>query len=130
MLWVSTLETGINSIDEQHKELFRQLDILTDMNNANRFNDTLDFLEKYIIKHFSDEQKLHTSSNYPKARVHRGYHDTYIESFKKLKSTYINNPSNPATMIAITNGVVNWLNKHILVHDMEFSRYYKGLPHR
>jgi len=35
MLWKSSLETGIPQIDAQHKELFRQIDILMDRSNAN-----------------------------------------------------------------------------------------------
>lgn len=43
MLWNSGLETGIPAIDEQHKELFRQVDILLDNGNKDRVPDTLNF---------------------------------------------------------------------------------------
>ncbi|MDR1579872.1 MAG: hypothetical protein LBS35_05905, partial [Synergistaceae bacterium] len=62
MLWSKTLETGIPNIDEQHKELFNQVDILIDGKNANRHKDVLDYLETYIAKHFADEQKMHAES--------------------------------------------------------------------
>jgi hemerythrin len=127
MLWTKSLETGIDSIDNQHKELFNQIDILVDPGKANRVRDTLDFLEKYIARHFSDEQAMHASSKYPKAAEHRGYHDKYIVVFRQLKDKYLKEGPTPANNIAVNKNVIGWLKDHILVHDKEFAEYYKSL---
>lgn len=127
MLWTKSLETGIDSIDNQHKELFHQIDILVDPGKANRVRDTLDFLEKYIARHFSDEQSMHASSKYPKASEHKGYHDKYIVVFRQLKEKYLKEGPTPANNIAVNKNVIGWLKDHILVHDKEFAEYYKSL---
>jgi hemerythrin len=126
MLWTKSLETGIDSIDNQHKELFHQIDILLDPGKTNRVRDTLDFLEKYIARHFSDEQAMHARSKYPKAAAHKGYHDQYIVVFRQLKEKYLKEGPNPANNIAVNKNVIGWLKDHILIHDKEFAEYYKS----
>ncbi|MDR1471968.1 MAG: bacteriohemerythrin [Synergistaceae bacterium] len=128
MLWTKSLETGIEAIDNQHKELFRQIDILLDPGKANRVRDTLDFLEKYIAKHFSDEQGMHIKAKYPKAAEHKSYHDSYIVVFRNLKGKYLKEGPSPANNIAVNKNVIGWLKDHILVHDKDFAEYFKSLP--
>lgn len=126
MLWTETLATGIPAIDEQHKELFRQIDVLVDTKNEGRIEETLGFLEKYIVKHFGDEQRMHRQANYPKAAAHKGYHDAYVISFKKLKDKYVKEGPSVTNTIAVNKNVIGWLREHILIHDKEFAAFYKS----
>jgi hemerythrin len=126
MLWSKTLETGITQIDEQHKELFRQVDLLLEPGNANRHREVLDFLDGYIVKHFTDEQKLQAEAGYPKAATHKSYHDNYVIVFRKLKEKYIKEGPTATKNIEINKNVVGWLKDHILVHDKEFAAYCKS----
>ena len=126
MIWNKSLETGIEMVDQQHKQLFDQIDILMDTKNKERIDTTLGFLGQYIIKHFTDEQMLHLKSKYPKAAIHRGYHDNFIAVFKQLKEKYEKEGQSLMTVLEINKTVMNWLKEHILIHDMEFTRYYKA----
>ncbi|GHV34293.1 hemerythrin [Synergistales bacterium] len=125
MLWSSALETGIKLIDEQHKQLFDKADELLEANGDDKIKKILDFLASYVAKHFSDEQKLHLSVNYPKAPTHRGYHDEYIKTFKTFKEGYEKEGPTLANKIAANKIIVGWLRDHIMVHDKEFTRYYR-----
>jgi hemerythrin len=127
VLWNKSLETGIESIDHQHKELFRQLDDLLNPGNANRFNEMLEFLDSYIVKHFTDEQNMHLKSKYPKAAEHRRYHDNYAALFRKLKAKYIKEGPSVTNNMEINKSVVGWLKEHIFIQDKEFAAYYKSL---
>jgi hemerythrin-like metal-binding protein len=127
MLWSKSLETGIALIDEQHKELFRQVDILLEQGNENRHKDALNFLDKYIVKHFGDEQKMQAGAKYPKAAQHKKFHDDYVVVFRKLKEKYLTEGPSPSNNMEINKTVVGWLKDHILVHDKEFAVYYKSL---
>jgi hemerythrin len=126
MLWTKSLETGIAKIDEQHKELFKRIDALMDSGNKDRFKETIDFLEGYIVIHFNDEQKMHLDAKYPKAAVHKKYHDGYVGEFRKLKEQFLKEGHTLATSQAINKNVIGWLKDHILVHDKEFATFYKG----
>ena len=126
MLWNATLETGIIKIDEQHKELFRQVDILMDRGQDDRIPATLDFLGKYVIKHFSDEQVMHAASKYPKAEAHKKMHSQFIGVFKEMKQKYETSGHSLSVVMEINKAVMGWLKEHIMVHDKEFAAYYKS----
>lgn len=121
MLWSKQLETGVAIIDDQHKELFRRIDLLLDNKQPDRVKTTLDFLDEYIVKHFTDEQNIHARSNYPKAAPHREYHNSFIASFRALKSKYEKEGATLANNLAVNKTVIGWLTNHILVQDKEFA---------
>ncbi len=128
MLWSKSLETGIPKIDEQHKELFRQVDILMDRGNESRIPQTLEFLAKYVVKHFTDEQVMHTASKYPKALAHKQLHVAFVKKFKELKTRYEAEKSGGSKFQLITeinSVVIGWLKDHIMVQDKDFANYYK-----
>ncbi|MDR2947352.1 MAG: hemerythrin family protein [Candidatus Adiutrix sp.] len=127
MLWSASLETGIPKIDEQHKELFRQIDILMDRSQAARIPATLEFLGKYVVKHFGDEQVLHATSKYPKAMAHKQMHIAFIAKYKEMKSEYETAGDKLTVVLNINKICVGWLKDHILVHDKEFATYYKAI---
>jgi hemerythrin len=126
MLWVKSLETGIEKIDEQHKELFHQMDLLLDRTNGSRHKEVLDFLDKYIVKHFSDEQRMHADSKYPKAAAHKKFHDEYVVIFRKLKDKFIKEGPTPVNNIEVNKTIAGWLKDHIMVHDKEYAAFYKA----
>jgi methyl-accepting chemotaxis protein len=123
-LWNKSLETGIDLIDQQHMELFRQIETLLDPGNSNRVHETLDFLEKYIAKHFSDEQKMHLKSRYPKAEMHRNFHDGYKVRFHDLKEKYIKEGPTVTNNMEVNKTVLGWLKDPIMVQDKDFAAFY------
>ncbi|MDR1378942.1 MAG: hemerythrin family protein [Synergistaceae bacterium] len=125
MLWNKSLEIGIPAIDLQHKELFKQIDILSDVTQKDRVPQTLKFLEEYVRKHFNDEQAWHSRSNYPKAELHKKMHVGFVAAFEKMKHEYDSDPSNVAVLHKINKAVFDWLKTHIMVHDKDFATYYK-----
>jgi hemerythrin len=126
-LWNSTLEVGVPAIDEQHKELFRRVDILLDVGNTDRVPETLKFLGAYVVKHFRDEEGLHAKAKYPKAEMHKKMHVKFVSEFKDLKQQYDAVGEKLTVLMNINRVVVDWLKGHIMVHDKEFANYYKSL---
>ncbi|MDR1536309.1 MAG: bacteriohemerythrin [Planctomycetota bacterium] len=125
MEWRDDLETGISVVDEQHKELFRQADILLDRNNAARVNDTLKFLEDYVVKHFGTEELMQNTTKYPRRDEHKKMHDDFIVTFGNLKQEFLNSGSDMLFIIKMTKIVVDWLNTHIGIHDKDFGVFFK-----
>ncbi|MDR2443646.1 MAG: bacteriohemerythrin [Deltaproteobacteria bacterium] len=125
MLWTKSLETGVAKIDEQHKELFRQVDILVDRSQADRIEKTLEFLKSYVAKHFADEEYLQKINNYPKAEAHKKLHVDFTKTFKELYDKYKTAGDRKLTVVlSINSAVIGWLKDHIMVHDKEFATYY------
>jgi hemerythrin len=128
MLWNKNLETGIPAIDEQHKELFRQVDILLDNSKQDRVPQTLKFLGDYVKKHFNDEQVLHIRAKYPKAEAHRKMHVDFVSAYVQMLKEYETaGTNNLSTLLKINKTVVDWLKNHIMVQDKDFATYYKAL---
>ena len=127
MLWNKTLEMGIPAIDEQHKELFRQVGILFDNTNADRVHQTLEFLEYYVGKHFRDEQQLQFKSQYPKMEQHKKMHIEFVTAFKQMKQEYNADVTKLTVLLKINKMAADWLKQHIMIHDREFATYYKSL---
>ena len=127
MIWNDTLETGLSKIDEQHKELFRQVAILLDKTTAGRIPETLRFLGDYVIQHFIDEQGLQASVNYPKAEEHKKLHAAFTARFGELKKKYEDSGGDLKfeAVTEINRVAVAWLKEHIMIHDREFATYYK-----
>lgn len=129
MLWNSGLETGIERIDEQHKEIFKiveaALKIGKEEHTQEELKESIEFLRRYIELHFSDEESLQKESNYPKASVHKMMHYRYTRDLQALINEYEQEGDTLSTMKAISKDVIVWLIEHIKVHDKEFSLYYK-----
>lgn len=125
MLWNSSLECGIPAIDEQHKELFRQVDILLDNTKKDRVADTLNFLGAYVQKHFATEEAMHQRCRYPKAIEHKRIHDDFVKTYKELRAEYEQSGHKLDLLLKINKAAVGWLKEHVMGHDREFSTYYK-----
>jgi hemerythrin len=126
MLWSKNLETGILTVDEQHKEIFRQADILFGRDKADRVTSTFTFLEDYVVKHFTDEQALHLKVQYPKREPHKKMHAGFTTALKKMEEEYKNSDGNLKILLKINKTFCDWLTGHIMVHDKEFTAYYNA----
>jgi hemerythrin len=125
MLWNKSLETGIPKIDEQHKELFRAVDVLVDRSQGDRVEKTLNFLKGYVAKHFSDEEIMHRISNYPKAAVHKQLHVNFAKTFQGLFDEYNKATGSKLLVVMKINKIaIGWLKDHIMVHDKDFANFY------
>ncbi len=125
MLWNATYETGVPVMDEQHKELFRQVDILLDNGKADRVPATLNFLGDYVVKHFSTEEGLQQKSRYPKHAEHKKAHQDFIAAYKSLRQEYESSGQSPIILMKLTRTALDWLKDHIRGKDKEFAAYYK-----
>ena len=120
--------TGVRFMDAQHKALFLFIDkfvsrLVRDSTQGD-VNKVLAFLEKYSQKHFKDEESFMEKSRYPKIVNHKGEHQSFINTLKELKLAL--KPENYSSLIeGIYTAVAEWLIKHILISDKDFTEYYK-----
>ena len=129
--WDAKLETGLGLIDDQHRELYRLVKLVLDPGTETRIEDTIKFLEDYVVRHFTDEEALQVTSRYPGLPEHKEIHAGFIRTFIDLKTQLALAESAEEREIAIQalNGaVVDWLGNHIMVHDRNFAEWFKA-PH-
>ena len=123
------MQVGVLEIDTQHKELIDRLNSLMSMGHdaasKEETQKTLNMLEEYIIKHFSDEEELQRKNNYPEYEAHRKLHQLYINEFEKLKKEFDANGHSLKFTMDLNNSIINWIVKHIKSADVELGKFLK-----
>ncbi len=111
------LRVGIGMIDDQHKELIARMNAFFDSMNQNdkqqKVLEVLTFLEDYVVKHFSEEEKLQLSSGYPLYREHKKLHTDFIADIRKIRSDIEAVGFTVATAAVVGSTLVSWLTLHI-----------------
>ncbi|QAT49279.1 bacteriohemerythrin [Caproiciproducens sp. NJN-50] len=129
MMWNDNLKIGVSLIDSEHKELCDRIDRLLAACSQGRGKDelvgTIEFLESYTIKHFSDEEKLQRASAYPKVAEHKKLHEFFTGKIAELKNDVQNNGANIATISKTNYFLMDWLLNHIQKVDSELAQYIK-----
>jgi hemerythrin len=133
MEWSDKLSTGINTIDSQHRELFKRINNLVLAIKQHRCKSEIDgvlkFLEDYARIHFTEEEKHMQESGYPGYEEQRQEHKKYLEALKELKEEAARPRVEGSSydLSATTNQVVvDWIVEHILKVDMKFGDYLKS----
>jgi hemerythrin-like metal-binding protein len=129
--WNPELATGNYKIDSQHKQIFRLMSNFVDacMNDQSPqvLQEILDFLTDYTVRHFTDEEALQLSCNYPDYMEHRKSHGEFKETISKLRDDFIYNGSSPQLWQKLTTVMVRWLVKHIKQEDFKIAEYIRQI---
>jgi hemerythrin len=127
--WNSSFETGINVIDEQHKELFSKIDGITlaiyEGQGKKKVGELIDFLDVYIANHFKTEEKLLYDNYYPDFAKHTVYHAEFTKSFKQYNEDFHKNGPDNYLAIRMEKDIRNWWENHILKTDMLYVPFIK-----
>lgn len=127
MTWKDNYAIGISEIDKEHKELCAQIDRLFDACNrgegTGEVTKVLNFLEKYTIKHFADEEAYMALTSYPKIIQHKKLHADFIKRLAVMKKDATKGGTNVAMVIKINRMISEWLVEHIKNIDRDFQNY-------
>jgi len=131
--WTKDLQTDIQEIDSQHKELFSRIDGLLNAWAGGRglaeVETTLKFLEEYATAHFKTEERYMARYAYTNRTAHMAQHSVFVKSFEKLKKRYFQKGAD-AELIAETNDlIVDWFRNHIRYVDRAFALFLKLKMH-
>lgn len=125
MQWHANLECGIPSIDEEHKELFLQVNRLLKAADENMAIETLNFLGNYVRKHFANEEVMHRQTGYPDTEKHVRLHRDFTRALAELRREYAESGHSLVMLLKINRAAVAWLQEHVLGADREFADFYK-----
>ena len=145
------LLTGNQLIDSEHRQLFDAINALLDAcaqgAGRTKINETVQFLNSYVNKHFGDEEKLQVQSKYPGYAAHKQFHDGYKrqlsqttqaliaegptvhEGYKRELAAAANQigAEGPSVKSLHTlNTLVGTLITHIRTEDKRVARHVKG----
>lgn len=125
--WNENLKIGVSHIDEQHKTLFGAMDALYAACSAGKGRaeviKTIEFLEDYTVKHFTDEQEIQKKSGYPKCVEHKKLHDDFILQVRAIKKDVAENGPTIVSVSKLNMLLSGWLINHIKYVDTEIAQY-------
>jgi hemerythrin len=128
--WDSSLETGIELIDTQHKQLFEAINKLLEICAAGKGVDeikkSIDFLNDYTIKHFFEEERIQQKYNYPDYPAHKQYHEAFKATVRNLTHRLILNGATEELVNEVHSSVGGWLFNHIKIQDFKLVRHIKS----
>ncbi len=129
--WVSTMETGLEDIDTQHKQLFkigRDLEQLLRIQcigvTDKQLLDIVCELRDYTGYHFYVEESMMEEMGYSGASKHRKFHKKCSDFIMGLNLPKIKeDPVNQLQLIR--DEVQTWIWNHVLSEDIEMTTAYK-----
>ncbi len=126
LAWGEHLATGIEAIDDQHRELFGRLNVFLAACDAGQGNEELlgmlQFLDDYVVFHFRAEELIQEEYGYLDRSRHRQYHCMFIDSFTSLKRRFLIEGPTADLIAEINRFTIGWLIDHIGEKDREFAR--------
>ncbi len=128
--WNEGLATGIAGIDNQHKELFKQLNVLLDAMDRGKGKEdvgqVLVFLENYIATHFRDEERYMSERAYDGLHSQRAEHSRFIKDFYRLKNELMQWGNTLHVVVRVEQALGNWLINHIKTEDKKMAATLKS----
>jgi len=125
--WDNDLSTGIENIDNQHKELFNRINqLLLAMKDGTAKDDvikTLDFLEEYVIKHFTEEEMIQKKNDYPKYNIQHEQHQQFKGELKKLRETFDSKGTSSLLVLNVQKEMSTWWRSHITSLDKDLGKF-------
>ncbi|TWJ26487.1 bacteriohemerythrin [Geobacter argillaceus] len=132
--WNSNLATGIDEIDDQHKELFSRVNLLMEACNVGKGREEvsrlLQFLSAYVRIHFESEEQIQVESGYPGYPEHKLAHQQFSKDIERLNHQFTAEGAGLVLVIETNQMVAAWLTQHISKMDKALAVYLrdKGMP--
>ena len=128
--WDSSLETGHEKIDNQHKQLVAALNSIISAAQEGKGKEeifkTLEFLTGYTVMHFSTEEKLQIQYDYPDYLVHKRYHDEFKITVSELTERLVREGPTEEMIGTVTSTIGEWLLNHIKGDDFRMAAFVKA----
>ena len=127
--WSDALATGVNEIDNQHKEIFSRFGRLFTACSQGKGKDEvlvlLGFLDEYVKEHFAAEERLQLRHAYPEYAAHKAEHSRFIADVARLTSEMKAEGATLSLVIMTNKTLAAWLVQHIKKTDMAFATYVR-----
>ena len=119
----TTMSTGADSVDAQHRKLFDLMNLLVADMQAGRARDAigmvLDDLAEYAATHFSHEEECLARFSCPAAAQNKAAHAAFVQTFTGLKAEFDRQGPTATLAIRMQQELSRWITGHILGVDVK-----------
>jgi len=127
--WSDSLVSGNETIDSQHKDLFKHInsyfDSLEKLYGHEVTIKTLNYLLKYVRFHFSTEEDLMKRYGYPDFNEHLNDHRKLVEELMVCYKTLIADGHSEEIVERLRVLLQEWLVEHIMGYDKRLAVFMK-----
>ena len=127
LIWTNDLSVKNELIDAQHRELFERVNIFMEAVKGHKgheeISSIIEFLECYIVEHFSTEERFMADMGYPWIDKHKAQHAEFIKTFEELKRKYEKFGGGLDVIIAAQIRLGDWLRRHIPYEDKKMVAF-------
>lgn len=131
--WDESLATGSTTVDAQHQKLLAKLaefsDALKQGQGRQEIGAILDFLGRYVVQHFKDEEAIMDRLHCPVAAANKLAHAQFLKRFGELKQRFESEGAGLSLTIEIHDMLGKWLVQHIRGIDVKLREQTKGSTH-
>ncbi len=128
IIWRKHYETGINILDEEHKQLLNLINLvysaIRDKKGPSVIAAVLTDLERYTVDHFQHEEKLLEKYGYPDFQAHLQKHKAFINELKDKKAKMDSDQDELAK--ELLRFMREWLVNHIMVMDKNYGPFLEA----
>ncbi len=131
LTWDNTFSVNNETIDNQHKDLFKYLNELSDAMSSGKGNEViskiLDSLLSYTTTHFKHEEEIFDKYNYPDKDFHIAKHEEFVAKIVQFKNDF--DMGKALLSVKILRFLTDWLKEHINGTDKDYVEFFesKGL---
>ena len=130
LLWKDYYASGVEHIDNQHKELFETatdnlLDLIQSPNsykNKQGIVNSIQFLKSYALSHFNDEEEYVRSAEYPGLGAHILVHEALKADVVKYEKLLVASNFALPMVKRFLAFVLSWLMQHVGEEDVRMLR--------
>ena len=119
--WDKSMETGVEQIDNQHKNLIEKFnELLAAIDNGQKREKTgevLDYLVFYADWHFQREEACMEAYGCPIAAANKEQHGYFLERFSQLQYDFYDSSMDPCMIDTTINELKDWIVNHIIGTD-------------
>ncbi len=127
--WTESLATGVQEIDDQHKELFGRINSLLNACNMGKgrleIGRTIVFLEDYVNEHFGTEERYMIKHQYPDYDAHKAQHISFRNNLATIKRQLDEEGAGVHIIILTNKLIIDWFTNHIRILDRALGDYLR-----
>ncbi len=129
LIWSKNLELNIEIIDEQHKGIFEEINKLIKSfekhSEIDQTYEVLEFVEKYVKKHFQTEEFYLEKYKYHDLAEHKKMHEAFSEKLAEYKDSFKRSGITRIAALQMFDFLIKWWNNHILKVDTKYVDWLK-----
>lgn len=120
IVWNSDLDTGIDIIDEQHRQIAEFINRLEGMRapaDVRRIQEIFDGCLDYTRSHFACEESLLEEAGYPYCKAHKRVHELFVRRLTGMQAEMASGKDIRSDLHQLLS---RWLVSHIRGDDANF----------